>query len=494
MGRSLVRSSRPLKESRREAQRAKPQPGLFQRTATLSATLCLAACGGNSTEPLARPRHAILISIDTLRPDHLGCYGHERDTSPSLDGLAARGVRFTDASAAAPWTLPSHATMLTGLYPSHHGVKNHETRLPSSVVTLAEEFAAGGFRTLGVVNTWNVGAPQFQLAQGFQRFRYVAETGEDERSAQMHTKNGAREVLATAKEFLLADGTTQPFFLFLHFYDVHTDFTPRAPYRAQFVEPYRGRLTGRTQQLINLRDQGERFSPDDLRWLRQMYDAEIRQLDDQLGRFFAWLDERGWLDESLLVVTSDHGEEFQEHGGILHGRTQYQEVLRVPLVVAGPGVPSGVVLDAPVNLVDLVPTMLACMDLSASSVHDGLDLSGLWRGGRLPERPFFAEADHTNIVDGVHRLDIQHMIRRGAHKLHFDRHARAARLFDLGRDPLESRDLAAEQPAAAQALLSELEGFRAGAVEPESIPRPTAEEQSLLDQLGYGGGGGDADE
>ncbi len=449
----------------------------------------LLACSGR--HGATRPRNAILISIDTLRPDHLGCYGHGRDTSPTLDGIAARGVRFTDASAAAPWTLPSHATMLTGLYPSHHGVKNHETRLGASVVTLAEEFAARGFRTLGVVNTWNVGAPQFQLAQGFQRFHYVPETEEDERTLQMHTKNGAREVIGKAREFLLEEPSEGPFFLFLHFYDVHSDFTPRAPYCEQFVEPYQGKLTGRTQQLINLRDKGEPFSADDLRWLRQMYDAEIRQLDDALGRFLAWLDERDWLAETLLVVTSDHGEEFQEHGGILHGRTQYQEVLRVPFLIAGPGVPAGVVNDDPVHGVDLAPTLLACMGLASSAARDGLDLSVSWQGGRLPERALFAEADHTNLVDGEHLLDIQHMIRRGARKLHFDRHARSSRLFDLERDPGESQDLAAEQPETARALLAELERFAAGAIVPESVPRPTQEEQRLLEELGYGGGGGD---
>jgi arylsulfatase A-like enzyme len=455
------------------------------------AAALLAACGAADAPA---PRNAILISIDTLRPDHLGCYGHERDTSPALDALAARGVRFADATAAAPWTLPAHATMLTGLYPSHHGVKDHETRLPDAVVTLAEEFAARRFRTLGVVNTWNVGAPQFQLAQGFQRFHYVPETEEDEQTLRMRTRNGARDVIARAREFLLADGGEEPFFLFLHFYDAHTDFTPRAPYRERFVEPYQGRLTGRTQQLVALRDKGERFAPDDLRWLRQMYDAEIRQLDDTLGRFLAWLDDRGWLASSLVVVTSDHGEEFQEHGGILHGRTQYQEVLRVPLLVAGPGVPAGVVIDTPVHGVDVVPTMLACMGIPVGTARDGLDLSVLWRGGSLPERALFAEADHTNQVEGEHVLDVKHMIRRGARKLHFDRHARSAQLFDLERDPRESTDLAAGEPEATRALLAELERFRAGAVVPESIPRPSLEERRLLDELGYAGGEGGANE
>jgi arylsulfatase A-like enzyme len=461
------------------------------RAACLLLGLGAACARGAERGEAVLPRNLLLVSIDTLRPDHLGCYGHARDTSPTLDALSARGVRFTDTSSSAPWTLPAHATMLTGLYPSHHGVKNHETRLPGSVVTLAEELAQHDLRTLGVVNTWNVGAPQFQLAQGFERFRYVPETEEDERTLQLRTRNGAREVLATAKEFLLAGEAARPFFLFLHFYDVHTDFTPKNEYRERFVEPYSGRLTGRTQQLVNLRDAGEPFGDDDLRWLRQMYDAEIRQLDDQLGNFLAWLEQRGWLADTLVVVTSDHGEEFQEHGGILHGRTQYQEVLRVPLIMAGPGVPAGVVVDAPVHLVDLVPTVLGCLGFASAVARDGLDVAGLWRGQSLPERAFFGEADHTNKVDGEHLLDIRQMVRRGARKLHYDGHARALRLFDLASDPGESRDLAPESTEEARALLAELESFRAGAVVPESIPRPSAEDQALLEELGYGGGGGD---
>jgi arylsulfatase A-like enzyme len=455
------------------------------------AALGLAACGGSASAP--HPRNAILISIDTLRPDHLGCYGHEAPTSPTLDALAARGVRFADVTAAAPWTLPSHASMLTGLYAGHHGVKDHESRLPESTVTLAEEFQAKGFATAAVVNTWNVGAPQFHLSQGFTRFCYVPETEVEASTGLTRMVDNGREVVAKAKEFLAESGA-QPFFLFLHFYDVHTDFTPRAPYRAQFVAPYAGKLTGRSLQLQAYRARGETLGADDLRYLEQLYDAEIRQLDDLLGRFFTWLDGEKKLADTLIVVTSDHGEEFQEHGGILHGRTQYQELLRVPLILAGPGVPPATVIEAPVHGVDIAPTILARMGLGSSMPRDGLDLAPAWRGEALPERALFAEADHTNEVDGDPAHDIKHMIRRGSEKLHLDRHTHALELYDLSRDPGEHDDLASREAARAQALLAELERFQASAVAPQAIPAPTKEEQHLLDQLGYGGGDGEGDE
>jgi arylsulfatase A-like enzyme len=450
--------------------------------------LLLAACGsGEPDGGAARPKHAILISLDTLRPDHLGCYGHARDTSPTLDALAARGVRFEDVTAPAPWTLPSHATMFTGLYPSTHGVKSHETRLADSFTTLAEELGARGFRTVGVVNTWNVGAPQFQLAQGFQQFHYVPETDEDPQTLQIRHRNGGRDVVARAKELLVDGDPEQPFFLFLHFYDAHTDVTPRKEYRQRFVEPYSGALNGRTQQLIRLRNEGAELSDDDVRWLRQMYDAEIAQLDELLGRFLGWLDERGWLEDALVVVTSDHGEEFQEHGGLLHGRTQFQELLSVPLIVAGPGVPRGRVIADPVHGVDVAPTLLALMGIESDVARDGLDLTPLLEGKPLPPRLLYGEADHTNQVDGEHVLDIKRMVRDGTEKLHLDRHTGATALFDLASDPAESRDLAAERAAAAARLRAELERFDAAARPGEPIPAPTPEEQRLLDELGYGG-------
>jgi len=457
----------------------------------LGVSLLVAGCGrggeGAGQDRPARPRNAILISIDTLRPDYLSCYGHARPTSPNLDAVARNGVRFTDVTAAAPWTLPSHATMFTGLYPAHHGVKSHETRLPESIQTLAEELRDGGFSTMAVVNTHNIGAPQFQLQQGFQRFSYVQELVEDSRM-RMRTPNGGENVIAEAKEFLAQREAEKPFFLFLHFYDVHTDFTPRDEFKQRFVEPYAGKLDGRSQQLDGVRKRGEVLSAADLAFLHQMYEAEIAQLDELLGRFFAWLAEQHLADDTLIVITSDHGEEFQEHGGLLHGRTQYQEVMRVPLFLAGPGIPAGVVVDTPVNGVDLTPTLLAALGVRSSQPRDGLDLAPGWSGGTLPARTFFAEADHNNRIAGKTVSDIKKMVRQGEAKLLYDTHTQKAELYDLAADPDERTDLAATAPERAAALRAELERYLAGAIQAQAIAAPTEEEQRKLDALGYGGG------
>jgi len=456
------------------------------RIRALAALLGLLAtcCGGQAP---SRPRNAILISIDTLRPDHLGCYGYQRETSPTLDALAAAGVRFDDVTAAAPWTLPSHASMLTGLYPSHHGVKNHEERLPDKIVTLAEEFRDHGYQTFAVVNTHNVGAEQFQLGQGFgdKHFRYIVETEDDAKTMRLKTFNSGDTVVATAKELLRERDEDKPFFLFLHFYDVHSDFTPKSEYRERFVGPYSGRLTGSTTQLVKVRDGEETLNEADVRWLREMYDAEIRQLDDLLGRFFAWLGEEKLRDETLFVVTSDHGEEFQEHGSVLHGRTYYQEILRVPLLVQGPGIPSGKVVTTPVDGVDVTPTILALMGIPSSMPRDGLDLTPTWSGGTLPERLLFAEADHNNKIDGEFVYDIRKMVRRGDEKLLVDSHTGKDELYDLAQDRGESHDLSGGSPDRVRDLKGELERFLAGEVQGEVIPPPTEEERKRLEALGY---------
>jgi arylsulfatase A-like enzyme len=461
------------------------------RTSRHTAALALIVAGACSPpEATERPRNAILISIDTLRPDHLGCYGHDRPTSPTLDDLAAEGVRFTDVTAAAPWTLPSHATMLTGLYPAHHGVKHPETRLPESAVTLAEELRDRGFQTFAVVNTHNVGEPEFQLDQGFQKdhFRYIQETEEDARTLTLKTFNSGDTVVLTAKEMLRGRDPDEPFFLFLHFYDVHTDFTPRDEYRERFVGPYAGGLTGSTMQLVRVRNLEQQLDEADVTWLKEMYDAEIRQLDELLGRFFEWLEDEGLADDTLFVITSDHGEEFQEHGSVLHGRTHYQEVLRIPLLVRGPGIPAGKVVDSPVHGVDVTPTILAALGVPSSVPRDGLDLSPAWSGGALPERVFYAEADHNNKVEGEFVYDIKKMVRRGSTKFLLDTHTQAVELYDLDGDPEERDDLSGQRPERVQELRALLEEYLRGTVESEQAAPPSEEDKRKLEALGYGGG------
>ncbi len=472
------------------------------RLARLAVPLALAAAGCGGGGAGERPRNLLLISLDTLRPDHLGCYGRGRDTSPQIDALAARGVRFSDVTSASPWTLPSHATMLTGLYPSSHGVKDHLHRLSDETVTLAEEFKEQGFQTFAVVNTYNIAEPAFALAQGFDVFEYVSEQNarkdadgnlmvDELGNVAKDIINAGETVTSKARGLLEGRDEDEPFFLFLHFYDAHTDFTPAQEYVDKFVAPYGGRMNGKTGQLHGIRSRGEQLSEADIRWLKEMYDAEIRQLDDVLARFFDFLEEEGVADETLVVVTSDHGEEFFEHGGLLHGRTQYQELLAIPLVFSGPGVPAGRVIDTPAHLVDVTPTVLAIFGFEPGMRRDGLDLTALWRAAPAfpPERLLFGEADHNNLVDGKEVIDIKHMVRDGSLKLHQDRVTGGLQLYDLARDPGEKDDLAAREAAKAAALQAELTRFQNGGRESLSGMAPEDLNVDLLEDLGYGGKG-----
>ena len=456
-----------------------------RRTGALLA--CLAtACGTGDARP-----NLLLISVDTLRPDFLGCYGHERATSPAIDSLAARGVLFEDVTSASPWTLPSHASMLTGMYAATHGVKDHEFRLESE--TLATWLARVGYQTMSVVNTHNIGFEDYGLMRGFdpRTKEWVNELGEqDPETLITPVVNRAEDVIARARAFLGTRDASRPFFLFLHFYDVHTDFTPAPEWEQEFVKPYKGRLPGAwTAVLTTIRKQGLALSKADVRFLTEMYEAEIRTFDDRLGELFAYLEQAGLLESTVIALTSDHGEEFLEHGSVLHGRTHYQELVRIPLLLAGPGVAAGLRVKTPVHLVDLAPTLYALLGVPAAPSMDGLDLSGAWGAGpALPdERVLFSEADHNNVVDGVDRSDVKRMARSGNTVLHLDTVTGRTELYDLATDPAEREDLSSAQPDRVAFLLEELRRHMQRRSAASTIGPVSEENRALLEQLGYGG-------
>ena len=243
----------------------------------IASAALLAACGAAEV-PGAAPgagRHLILISIDTLRPDRLGCYGHARDTSPALDRLAREGVLFEDVTSASPWTLPAHASLLTGHYASRHGVVDLTRRLDAALPTLASLLGERGYATAAVVNSSNL-TERHGLERGFEQFHHVPELADDG-----SIPDGAAEVLAHARPMLERRGE-RPLFLFLHFYDVHSDYAPDEAYRARFVRPYAGTLAGRTAELLELRQRGAPLEAADVEHLLDLYDAEIRQLE--IGR------------------------------------------------------------------------------------------------------------------------------------------------------------------------------------------------------------------
>jgi len=434
--------------------------------------ICIAlGCSRGERDDL---RGVLLVSIDTLRPDHLGAYGYARPTSPNFDRLAREGVLFEVACSVAPWTLPAHATLLTGLLPHRHGIQTSRKGLPPDIPTLASRLDAAGFRTAAVVNSSYVGRRN-GLDRGFHTFQQVPEP-----------ERAPSEVADLGLHWLDAHlHDPAPFFLFLHFYDVHSDYEALPRFERLLVRPYQGPVSGSTGQLLRVTHGEVALGDDDLRHLVDLYDASVRQTDTQLGRVLEWLERHGLADRVLVVVTSDHGEEFLEHGGVLHARTHYHEVLRIPLVMRGPGLPHGRRVTRPVSIADVAPTVLSVADV-APGEGDGSDLSRLWRAGASddadPGRWLVAEGDHGN----GHR-NAKRSIRNARYKLIQDRITNEVELYDLVNDPEEQDDLSGRLPALRDELLARLEEITAdGAPGDAGVALPLSpEEAERLRALGY---------
>lgn len=448
----------------------------------------------------SRP-NLVLVSIDTLRADHLGCYGYRLDTSPTIDALAATGVRFADAMVQWPKTWPSMASMLTGKYPASVGVR-YAPRfpVPAGQVTLAEALHGAGYETAAVVANPNVGR-DLRFDQGFDRFveSWVAElrrqTGEkvlkDAPGVVKHFTN-ATIVTDEALRFLDERPSDRPFFLWLHYIDPHGPYLPPREYRRLFF----GEHPAKTVPLEELPpyqvqvDRKRGAMSADLGFYIGQYDREIRYLDDQLARLLARLDALGLRDDTLVVLTADHGESLDEHGYYLeHGKGPFQPTAHVPLLFSLPGrLPSGRVVTEPVGLVDLVPTVLQVLGVPAPPGLQGQSLVPTWQGG--------ASAPYVFMEAGT-KQPSQLVVRKGPWKLarfrspeDRERFGRGAvELYDLARDPGEQRDVRAEHPEIARELEDALARWEATTPkhEPAGMAPPPVDERTheMLKGLGY---------
>ncbi len=436
-------------------------------TLVLAAVLCL--CVGCAPE---RPTNVLLIVVDTLRADHLGLYGYSRPTSPHLDRRAGSGVVFERAFATSPWTVPSFASMLTGLPPSAHGAGFEiepeaplwdRTAIDGSAVGLAQRLKRRGFETVAFLSNAFL-EPRFGLDKGFDAYNMY------------ERKKGADHAIDAALNWLAGRGD-RPFFMLLHFMEPHAPYAP--------PEPFRGRFTGETEfrKVLPLKERRKRaaeYTEDDRRYFAGRYDEEIAALDDRLERLFEGLGER-WSD-TLVVFVADHGEELLDHGGFDHGHTMMQELLHVPLVMWSPAL-SPRRVDAPVSVADLSPTILDALGLDASP--PGVPGSGrsIWglATGEEPGRQRALIAETT--LYGAERKSVI----RWPHKLVLEPATGWRRLVDLEKDPDELRDLAADRPELADELEGVLRRYMAAVGERRSeragdIDSETARE---LEALGY---------
>ena len=397
-------------------------------------------------------RNLLILTFDTTRADHLSVYGGGARV-PHLERLAAEGVRFDRAFATTPITLPSHASLMTGLYPTAHGVRNNGTqRLAGTALTLAEILSAGGFETAAVVAS-RVLDSRYGLDQGFNR--YDDRLPPEETMESLFLERQASEVADRGLEWLDERGEAR-WFLWLHFYDPHWEYAAPEPFRTRYA--------------------------------KEPYDGEIAYADAEAGRVLERLRERGWLDRTLVVATSDHGESLDEHGESSHGLFVYDATMHIPLILRyPPRLGRGVTKPGVVSLVDVLPTALdvLAVPFDSSSVH-GRSLTGGAAGKRDRGRLVWLESWTPRLSYGWSELSAV----RGENW----KYVRAPRpeLYAIAKDPGELRDLHEEDSARAARYRERLQELERS-ITPASIlstPVPQDDEaRRALESLGYVSGG-----
>ena len=476
-------------------------------TSLSAAALLLAGCGAGAPPAPAPGADVVLVIIDTLRADGLSCYGNPRPTTPHLDALAARGTLFEECLAQAPNTATSHASLFTGLPPWTHRVANltdAETGtagLPPAFVTLAERFSAAGYQTAAFTDGGPLGTA-WNLMQGFE--------------TKVGRYEGARAKVDQALAFLESQRDGRPLFLLLHTYQVHQPFAPPREYVERFDPDYTGVLTERVAEVLRGRAAGEEFEPNgkllmrgkaefterDFEHLRALYDAEIAYTDAELERLWARLAAGGDLERTVVAVTSDHGEEFGEHGHWGH-RQLHRETLRVPLILLVPG--GGDTrrrVEERVSLIDLGPTLLAAVGIPDGA--EGFEAAGGGRSllpvleGSAPDRTSFAATTEHLYLDDA-RYPRRRSVRDGARALLVEQRGgpEQTSLFELGDDRGEQHPIHAGDPGfaggadLARALarqLREAEALRVKLLRGQAtqvLLRPDAAELRELRRLGY---------
>ncbi|HKR66561.1 MAG TPA: sulfatase-like hydrolase/transferase, partial [Thermoanaerobaculia bacterium] len=385
--------------------------------------------------------NVLLITLDTFRADRLG-----KGATPTLDALAANGVRFQNAMSSVPLTLPSHATILSGVLPPHHGVRNNGAgSFPADRATLATLLSQKGYRTAAFTGAF-VLDHRFGLNRGFDL--YDDEIPRDPNLGDHLEAERRGDVVADRALQWLSQQDARPFFAWVHLYDAHFPYTPPDPYRAKFAS-----------------------SP---------YDGEIAFVDAQVQRLLAFLDERKLRENTIIVIAGDHGEALGEHGELTHGLLLYEPTLRVPLVIAAPDVERNVV-KTPVSLADLAPTIASLANAPFTTAVDGRDLSSALREHREPtSADLYAETEYP----AVYGWSPLAAMRRGDFKYIA---APAPELYDVAKDPGETRNVLTDERRVMRALEAGVKAMRAQAVAaPASAP--DAETMAKLASLGYVGG------
>ena len=400
--------------------------------------------------------NVVLITIDTLRADHLHCYGYAQGRTPNIDKLAAEGIRFTTVVTAAPLTLPSHCSILTGTYPMFHGVRdNVGYKLDPSTETLAAILKRRGYATGAVVGSYVLDR-NFGLGTGFDFYydHFQSETGANDTINLAQLKRKGSEVMDRAMAWVRKE-RGHPFFLWAHLYDPHDPYDPPPPFKAQFAA--------------------------------HPYDGEIAYVDQQVGRLIAFLAESGLAANTLIVLTADHGESLGEHKELRHGYFIYDATLLVPLIVKPPaGSMAPRVVTQQVRSIDVAPTILRLLGLPAGKTMQGASLDGLMAGKPMDPAPdaysesFYPRQFGWSSLASIRVRNMKYI------------EAPRPELYELDRDPGELNNLAAARPAVVSALQSKLAAVEQASnnadAQGKAARRLAPEEIEKLASLGYVGG------
>ena len=418
----------------------------------------------------------ILISIDTLRADHLGCYGYKRETSPNIDRLAEKGVTFKNTITPVNATSPSHVSILTSLYPIRHGVRRNCWLLDESLVTFAEYLRNFGYTTAAFVSHYML-EKKYGYSQGFQTY--------DDSSI----KNWRGAVAEDTTKLVLPwieRNYRHKFFLFIHYYDPHLAYVPPEPYNTMFDSDYEGPFSnGYTYYLHNkLSKETAKLPPREVKHIVALYDSEVRYVDENIGKIVDFLDKHGLIDKTLIIVTSDHGEGMYEHGYFSHGWWLYKGELLVPLVMSCPGLlPEGVEVKSVVELIDIFPTVTKLVLDKTPRNIDGMDLTPLIA---QPDREYVHPCYSENHVMPKYK---KYSVVKGKWKYVCFSKADPSQgdwLFDLESDPGETQNVIERHSGIKSELNALLNEWLQTAVAPATFREELDKERiEQLKALGY---------
>ncbi len=464
-----------------------PQPGAGQRLATLvllGLSLASSSCGAHEQAakgPASPYKHILLISMDTTRADALAVYGGTAAKTPRLDKLANTGVRFQNATTAAPSTLASHTSIMTGLHPRRHGVARNAFRVSEDNIMLAEVLGQHGFHSAGFIGSFALDQ-QFQFAQGFNHWDQDFDILTDGRNADQHQRT-ADQVTGALLDYVGNFDGSQRLFLFAHYFDVHAPYAPPEPFASDYMDEWstsdfghmahqiglhQKELIGKERQVYTMglsRKLAETAHGNPLPGdsnLSALYAGELAFLDGQIGRLLDGLSDKGILEDCLVLLTADHGETFWEHGDFWHhGAWVYETNLHVPLIVNLPdGRGRGTVIAEPVSTTDIFPTLLDLLDIPLPEPVAGRSLMGAIDGQALAAVPIFSEATQPverfeKQADWRNQLKSK-SVRLGRWKYIRTPYLKFEELYDLQQDPGERHNLMQELNSERQAALSEL--------------------------------------